>query len=185
MDYIQIQIENDIYEYLKSKSTFEDTPSSVLRRELRLPLAAAQVANDQDGARDRGLVVDASGPPPTNSAPPSAKAPPRKNKAKRTRAAAGTLLPESEYHRPLLEILREHGGSAPKQIVIDALGERLADRLTEADHDELDSGGIRWQSRTQFARLRLADRGFIDKNAPRGTWAITEEGTKSLEEGSV
>lgn len=191
-DFIQIPVELDVYEYLKGKSTFEDTPSTVLRRELRLPsLANGATDDDEDPASwvageeatfDPGL--SRLGSPSRTLVAERPKT--RKNsKTKRSRAAAGTLLPESEYHRPILEILSDHGGSAPKQVVIDEVGKRLADRLTEVDRDELDSGGIRWQSRTQFARLRLADRGLIDKNAPRGTWAITPEATKALAKGTV
>jgi len=105
--------------------------------------------------------------------------------ARRTRAASGTLLPETAYHRPLLQTLVEHGGSTSKQTVIDELSRRLNDQLTDADRLPLASGGIRWMSRVQFARLRLADRGFIDKDVPRGIWKITERGVKALEEGAI
>lgn len=105
--------------------------------------------------------------------------------ARRTRAASGTLLPEAAYHRPLLETLVQHGGSASKQQVIDELGRSLEGQLTDADRLPLASGGIRWMSRVQFARLRLADRGFIDKDVPRGTWKITDRGVKALEEGAI
>jgi hypothetical protein len=87
--------------------------------------------------------------------------------------------------RPILEALAEAGGSAPKQAVVKAVGVRIDDRLTDADREELESGGIRWQSRIQFARLRLVDRGLISKDAPRGTWAITPDGIKALEEGTI
>lgn len=106
-------------------------------------------------------------------------------KRKRIRAASGTLLPEAEYHRPILEILAGLGKRAPKQVVIDELGRRLNGRLTEADRDTLSSGVVRWESRAQFARLRLIDRGYLDKRSPRGTWTITAEGIKALEEGKV
>ena len=87
--------------------------------------------------------------------------------------------------RPILEVIAQAGGQAPKQVVMEEVGERLGDRLTEADREELDSGGIRWQSRIQFARLRLVDRGLIAKTASRGVWALTSEGAKALEEGTV
>jgi hypothetical protein len=181
----------DIYEFLKERSTFEDTVSSVLRRELGLP---DPVLSDSDDATatstDRGghsIADDAPARQPRQVARGQRRTTRGKAKsdAEAQRAAAGTLLPESEYHRPILEILAEQGGSAPKQVVIDEVGRRLDGQLTAADRDELKSGGIRWQSRAQFARLRLAERGLIDKQAPRGIWVITPEGTTALEKGKI
>jgi hypothetical protein len=176
---VPVSIEVDIYDWLKTRSTFEDTVSTVLRRELGLPEPSDN--GEVTAAESARVAADAS---PSGESHSGSK-PARRQKTKRRRAAAGTLLPESEYLRPILEVLDDSGGSAPKQVVIDEVGKRLTDRLTEADREELDSGGIRWQSRVQFARLRLADRGFIDKNARRGTWAITPEGTTALKEGTI
>jgi hypothetical protein len=169
---IQVLVDLDIYDHLRSKSSFEDSFSSVLRRELGLEERKMEI-NNRDEAGGPGK----STPHRLKSARGSRKG----KKSRRPRAAAGTLLPESEYHRPILESLADGGGRLPKQAVIEEIGRRLGDRFTDADRDTLESGGIRWQSRAQFARLRLADRGFIDKNAPRGIWAITEEGEKALE----
>jgi hypothetical protein len=186
---VAVDLDLDIYDYLKARSTFEDTVSSVLRRELKLhgkrSVPAAQPST--------GEFVDAvvHGPSRPATPPRSAHRVPsrqrRKSSArtKRSRAAAGTLLPELVYHRPILEILVDKGGRAPKQQVIDEVGRRLEGRLTEQDKSPLESGGIRWESRAQFARLRLAQRGLMDKNAPRGVWAITPEGIKALEEETV
>jgi hypothetical protein len=169
---IQVLVDLDIYDHLRSKSSFEDSFSSVLRRELGLDESKITI-NDRD---------QAEGPEtPTPHRPKGVRGSRKGKRTKRPRAAAGTLLPETEYHRPILEILADGGGRLPKQAVIEEIDRRLGDRFTDADRDTLESGGIRWQSRAQFARLRLADRGFIDKNAPRGIWAITKEGEKALE----
>jgi Mrr N-terminal domain len=168
-DQVQVDVDRDVYDYLRSNSTFEDTFSAVLRRELGI----------QEGAADSRSKARALEEKPRKSTPTARR--PRGKRSTRPRAAAGTLLPEGEYYRPILEILLENGGRLPKQAVIDELGRRLHDRFTDADQDTLESGGIRWQSRAQFARLRLAERQFIDKTAPRGTWAITEEGERALE----
>ena len=176
----EVPIDLDIYEYLKSRSTFEDTVSTVLRRELKLP----SPAEDSGPTATKSLTVaSAGGDKPATSQQASRQA--TRQRPKRRRAAAGTLLPESEYMRPILEVIAQAGGQAPKQLIMEEVGERLGDRLTEADREELDSGGIRWQSRIQFARLRLVDRGLIDKTASRGVWALTSEGIKALEEGVV
>lgn len=168
-------VDLDVYEHLKSRSTFEDTFSSVLRRELGF---GGDGGEADDPAHDREAGEETPRPP---AAPRQiARAVRRAKRAKRSRAAAGTLLPETEYHRPILAILAENGGRLPKQAVIDEVGRRLADRLTDADRERLENGVIRWQSRAQFARLRLAERDLIDRSAPRGIWAITEKGEQAL-----
>jgi hypothetical protein len=90
------------------------------------------------------------------------------------------LLPESEYELPILLYLSEHGGRAPSREVVEAIGETLADRLTDADRQPLNSGEIRWKSRIAFARLRMVEREELNGDAPRGTWEITDKGRKRV-----
>jgi Mrr N-terminal domain len=181
---VTIDLAIDIYEHAKGHSTFEDTINTVLRRLLDLP--ERPDGDDEPTPASRAAsMLDQDAVPARVRAAQRAVTRRRATRAKRTRAAAGTLLPESEYHRPILEILNEHGGRAPKNEVIEGVGTRLGSRLTEADQQPLDSGGIRWQSRAQFARLRLVDRGLMDREAPRGIWAITPDGIKALDEETV
>jgi len=86
------------------------------------------------------------------------------------RAQTGTILADDEYELPILAILDEHGGRAPTREVLDALGERLGDRLMPADHESLASGDIRWRNRAQFVRLHLIESGDMQKGSPRGLW---------------
>jgi restriction system protein len=97
-----------------------------------------------------------------------------------TRAAPGTLLPEREYELPILRYLDEHGGRAPSRDVIKAVGEELADKLTERDRQPLKSGDIRWENRAAFVRLRLVERGDLAKDSSRGTWEISDQGRDRL-----
>jgi hypothetical protein len=189
---VSVRIESDIYEYLKERSTFEDTVSTVLRRELGLPAPSKhlQPSEDSGGTQEVSPGWERRPLPHHQEKVAGARGTTSRSglqavRRKRTRVAAGVLLPEAEYHRPILEILVEMGNSGPKQVVIDELGRRLDGGLTEADRETLSNGAVRWQSRAQFARLRLVDRGYLDKNSPRGTWAITPEGIKALEEGKV
>lgn len=97
-----------------------------------------------------------------------------------TRATAGMLLPEREYEEPILRYLDERGGRAPSREVVEAVGEVLGGRLSELDKQELNSGGIRWQKRAAFVRLRLVERGDLVEKSPRGTWEISEKGRERL-----
>jgi len=103
-------------------------------------------------------------------------------RSKSSRAPLGSLLPESEYELPLLQALAERGGSAPTRVVIDAVGERLADRLTDLDRAQLKSGGPRWENRVQFTRLTLKDRGLLKADSSRGVWELSDAGREAQED---
>lgn len=180
-----IDLDADIFEYLQARATpFVDTPNTVLRRELGLPEVpespAALAASTS--TPDPSLVVPERRP--VRPTPGGGRRPQKKQKAsrQRTRAATGTLLPEDRYIQPLLKVLDDAGGKAPFREVVDAVGKLMHDEFLPADFEALDSGGIRWQSRLQFVRLRLVERGLLERDSPRGIWVITEAGREELEE---
>jgi restriction endonuclease Mrr len=72
-------------------------------------------------------------------------------------------------------------GQAHATEITNAVGKRLADRLTELDREKLDSGEVRWRNRVQFTRLRLKERGLLASDSPRGIWKITPAGVAYLE----
>jgi Mrr N-terminal domain len=171
----QVDLDDDVFEYLKScAEPFVDTPSTVLRRLLGLGGSSPEPGTAVvPGALEK---VDRS-----------AAAKRKKQKKlvsvrKRTRAAAGTLLPEEEYVQPLLRVLDEAGGQAPFRDVADAVGRMMEDKLMEADFETLNSGGVRWQNRLQFVRLRLVQRGLLERDSPRGIWEISDSGREALRE---
>lgn len=94
----------------------------------------------------------------------------------RVRAKPGSILPEREYWKPILDIIAERGGSAPAGDVIEALGERLKDSFTPLDLERLDTDVVRWRNRARFARLRMTQQGLLSSTSPRGIWEITDEG---------
>jgi hypothetical protein len=161
-----IEVDDDTFALLqKHAEPFVDTPASVLRRLL--------------GLDEKGGDI----PPQSKIAatPAGAKTVrPKGHRRKGTRAARGSLLPETRYEMPILCFLDQNGGRAPSREVIDAVGTALQGDLTEADREELNSGDIRWKNRAAFVRLRLIEKGELDGNAPRGTWAITNKGSKRV-----
>jgi len=175
----QVELDSDILDYLKSQAEpFVDTPSSVLRRLLDL-------------AEPNGQSV--ASPAESLTAPARARLKKTKGRSSnasdrrgggRSRAPSGTLLPEKEYERPLLRALVALNGEAPYRDVREAVGREIKDRLMPADSKMLASGSIRWHSRLQFVRLRLIERGEMDRDAPRGIWRITDEGRRALENRS-
>jgi negative regulator of replication initiation len=172
-----IELDEEIFEFLKANAEpFVDTPNTVLRRLLGLDSATIGTAKPVVAAN---RPVDVSEPRGAKATKKTAKS----AKPKRTRAATGTLLREERYELPLLKALEDAGGQAPYRDVVDAVGRELKDDLLPADFENLNSGAVRWQSRLQFVRLRLIERGYLDKNAPRGVWAITDAGRSALAEG--
>jgi hypothetical protein len=149
----RIDIDDAVFAMLKRHAEpFVDTPNTVLRRLLGL---------DQQATPPVGSGATESGP-------------------EDERAVPGTLVPEREYELPILRYLDRCGGRAPSREVVDAVGEALAERLTEQDRRPLKSGGIRWQKRAAFVRLRLVERGELAKDSPRGTWQISDRGRARL-----
>ena len=116
-------------------------------------------------------------------APPSPRRQVRSSKAAatvRTRVPKGSLLDEHAYETPILRALEEHGGRAAAREVIDRVGEMVDDKLTPLDRETVETGGIRWQARVQFARLRMKEQGLLKQDSPRGTWEIADEGRERL-----
>ena len=169
-----IDLDDEVFEYLKSKAEpFVDTPNTVLRRLLGIDSSVKPPTNVKSAT-------------PTPVSPRTTKVGKKTAKAdtpKRTRAASGTLLPEERYERPLLKALADAGGQAPYRDVVEAVERELKDDLMPADIENLRSGSVRWQSRLQFVRLHLIERGLLDKNAPRGIWGITDACRAVLAEG--
>ena len=166
----EVDLDSDVFEYLQSEAQpFVDTPSTVLRRLLKL------------NGRQNGAGPEA--PAPAKSRTGAAKRAKRPGQTG-TRAAAGTILPEERYELPLLRALVAAGGRAPYREIADFVGVELKDELMPADLEALNSGTIRWQSRLQFVRLRLIERGLLDRDTPRGVWGITDAGRAAVEDGA-
>ena len=173
---VTIRIDQDVYDSLKAKAEpFVDSPNSVLRRLLKL-----------DGHRAAPSLAVL--PPAKQSAksPRTGKtvARPRKSKGRRrakraapvARAITGSILPEERYELPILRALVAAGGSGPSREITAAAGRLLESELTDNDKAPLASGGLRWESRVQFVRLRLIERALMQRDTLRGIWAITEAG---------
>jgi hypothetical protein len=76
--------------------------------------------------------------------------------------------------------VNESGGHGPTRAVIELVGKKLEGQLHPMDWEQLPTGGIRWQNRVQFARLKLVEQGLLAKDSPRGIWSITDKGKTSL-----
>lgn len=72
--------------------------------------------------------------------------------------------------------LRFRGGRARRAEVLAALAEELRDRLDVLDLEVLPSGATRWEAQVGKARQRLARRGMLKDDSPRGVWELRDRG---------
>jgi hypothetical protein len=149
----QLDLSDETYRLLLQRAvSFEDTAEDVIRR-----LLTTQGSDEPElEASRRHAAVD--------------------------RAAPGSILPEREYWPSILAVLREHGGSAAANDVIEEVGVRMRRRLLPRDFEELQIGEIRWRNRVRFARLRMKEKGLLSDRSPRGIWEMTAAGTAYLDE---
>jgi restriction system protein len=78
------------------------------------------------------------------------------------------------FFAPLLDVLRELGGSARSAQVKDAMINRL--RIPDEERLEVLSNGVsRVGNQIDWARFYLAKTGYLD-SSKRGVWALTEKG---------
>jgi len=149
-----IEIDHEVLELLQSEATpLVDSPNETLRRLLGLaPL--------QDPATSSLAGYVRTG--------------------RRRRAPSASIAPYAAYERAILQAIAERGGSAPRPVVIDAVGEVLGDSLTALDRARMHSGQVRWHARATSARQKLVQRGFVKANSPRGLWELTRAGVEEL-----
>ncbi|HLF44629.1 MAG TPA: winged helix-turn-helix domain-containing protein [Acidimicrobiia bacterium] len=172
-----IEIDDEVYKRLKDEAEpFVDTPNSVLRRLLGLQTERAEFAQELIPTRSDGAELRIGRKMAKRKGSRG-----RRDEQGSRRVPAGSILPESEYELPLLEALIDAGGQAPSKEVTEAVGRKLAGRLTDLDREPLKSGGIRWENRIQFVRLKMIERGLMIRDTPRGIWAISDDGRRQLE----
>ena len=75
---------------------------------------------------------------------------------------------------PIIEVLKETGGSGTAAEVIDHVIEKM--RIPESEQEvTLKGGQTRVRNQIQWARFYLANAGYID-SSKRGVWSLTENG---------
>jgi hypothetical protein len=82
------------------------------------------------------------------------------------------VTPMKDYVNPILEILRELGGSAHAKVVIAKVHERMKDHLLPGDYCERDKGDKVWRNNIRWARQHLIERGILRNDSSRGIWEL-------------
>jgi hypothetical protein len=95
----------------------------------------------------------------------------------------GEITPRFNYRLPILESLIEKGGAGKTSEILSSVYSKMKDKFTPKDLEKLPSGNaIRWNNRARWVRQQLTSEGYMKKDSPPGTWEITNEGKKYLEE---
>jgi len=81
------------------------------------------------------------------------------------------------FFKPILQILKQSGGSGTTSEVIDRAIERL--QIPESEQEvTLKNGQSRIRNQVQWARLYLVRAGYLDSSR-RGIWSLTEKGSQT------
>lgn len=143
-----VRIDGEVFEALKKLAEpLVDTPNSVVRRLLE----------------DKGLLK--------KETPASRAAPKPDSDLEPT--------PQAVYEEFLLKVLDEHfKGRGNKRSVTLAIVERMQKQklLRAADLELVATGETRAENAIAWGRNALKDRGYLERNSPRGIWELTAEG---------
>src|SRR6266581_9136667 len=81
------------------------------------------------------------------------------------------------FFKPILQILKESGGSGTTSEVIDRAIELL--QIPESEQEAtLKNGQSRVRNQVQWGRLYLVRAGYLDSSR-RGVWSLTERGAQA------
>ena len=93
------------------------------------------------------------------------------------RAKKGEKIHQREYRIPILETLREVGGSGRVNDILERVEKKMKDKLTSIDYEKLLSGtDVRWMNTAKWERNIMKNEGLLKKDSPSGTWEITDKG---------
>lgn len=88
-----------------------------------------------------------------------------------TRQVPRKWTPPEAFMPNILALLEEAGGELEQEVLFGRLEERMAERLTEADHGTTPEGELRWRYAARRARQALIAEGEMTKGKP-GTWSL-------------
>ena len=81
------------------------------------------------------------------------------------------------FYVPIIDVLKELGGSAKAREVTDLVIEKLG-ISEEEQEEELKGGSSRVRNQVHWARRYLVESGFLE-SSERGVWSLTEKGLKA------
>lgn len=94
----------------------------------------------------------------------------------------GQRTPESAYYQPILQVLKEMGGSGKVADLLERVLKIMKPALKSVDFEPLASGpeNPRWRNAAQWARNSMVRDGLLKADSPRGVWEISDRGRDVL-----
>jgi hypothetical protein len=92
-------------------------------------------------------------------------------KAAPARAVPRKWTPPDVFRPEIRTVLEEAGGQLEQDELFRVLEERMAERLTDADHQTTPEGELRWRYAARRARQAMIAEGEMTKGRP-GIWAL-------------
>lgn len=94
----------------------------------------------------------------------------------------GMRTNEELYRIPILESLKELGGKAKIQDVLEKVHSKMKNYLKPIDYESINSDpkSPRWRNTAQWARFKLVQQGLMKNDSPKGIWEISEKGLEYL-----
>lgn len=81
-------------------------------------------------------------------------------------------IPTRGFYNPIMQALREMGGSGSPAEVVEKVRQILKKDLRKSDWVTLKMGRFRWVNRCHRARIGLILEGKIKRGSPKGVWEI-------------
>jgi hypothetical protein len=112
---------------------------------------------------------------------PSETLPENTTTRQRQRAQNGTVTSKTAYRMPILQALRDCGGSSSVKDLLDQVGKIMEPRLKPADFEVLVSvNEPRWRNNAKWERNQMVNEGLLKSTSPTGTWEISDAGREYL-----
>lgn len=89
--------------------------------------------------------------------------------------SGGEVTPPKVYEQPIIDILRQLGGSAPSKEVRKRLLECMGCQFTAADLEIDKYKEVVWWNRARWARQALVTSGVLRSNSPTGIWELADD----------
>ena len=90
----------------------------------------------------------------------------------------GLKTPQSEFRRPILQVLIEMGGRGERRQVLNRLAEVMASRLGDHDRETHKDGTIRWEKTAEFQCTEMRKIGLLKPVSTKGVWEVSDRGRR-------
>ena len=148
---------------------------------LRLKTWAEPLEDTAESAVSKALDVAEKGRRVSSGAPAAAKTEKIQTPDKRHGSGFFGGLSRREFRRLLSRAIYEMGGSVRTGDLYSSMEKLMAAVLLPGDMKNFSSGDKRWKNAIRRERFEMVREGCLRDDSPRGTWELSEKGTRLVE----